>query len=114
MLYPQFLRDSHSEKPLPAGRCILKFIFALSLGSLEAPHVPISSLLVSGCGVEALRDVRHHVTLISGVLSHPTPLSAPPDIKKRLSHVIGYSGLLNLERPDISQSLGLRRTRSTL
>jgi hypothetical protein len=63
-------------------------------------YVPISSLLASDSSAEALRDVRSHVALIAGLHSHPTPLSAPPNMEKCLSHVIGYySGLINLETP---------------
>ena len=61
------------------------------------PRIPISSLLDSDCSAEALRDIRPHVTLVAGLLSRPTPLSAPPEIEDCLFRVIEYFGLPNLE-----------------
>ena len=61
------------------------------------PRIPISSLLDSNCSAEALRGVQPHVILVAGLLSCPTPLSAPPEIEDCLSRVIKYFGLLNLE-----------------
>lgn len=58
------------------------------------PWPPIPSLLrVDSDSSEALRDVRPHVALVSGLLSRPTPLSAPSEIEHCLSHVIEYFGL---------------------
>lgn len=76
----------HSGKPLPTGRCILKFIFSMSLNSLEAhvmvPHIPISSLLTSDSRVEALRDhVRSYGFSLQ--VSFHTPLLFPPHLTKR-------------------------------
>jgi hypothetical protein len=45
-----------------------------------APHVPISSLLVLDSNTETLRNVRPHVALVAGLLSHPILLLAPPGI----------------------------------
>lgn len=62
------------------------------------PHVTTPSFLALDTSFEALRDVQPYVALIAGLLSHPTPLSAPLYIQKCLSHVVGqYSGLLKLE-----------------
>jgi len=63
------------------------------------PQIPISSILNSDSSVEALRDVRPHVTLVAGLLSRPTPIPAPPEIEHCLSRVIEYFGLLSLEPP---------------
>jgi hypothetical protein len=56
-------------------------------------------MLNSDSSTEALRDVRPHVTLVAGLLSHPTPLPAPPEIERCLSRVIEYFRLLSLEPP---------------
>ena len=65
------------------------------------PQIPISSLLNSELdepdSSEALRNIQPHVTLVSDLLSRPTPLSMPPEIEHCLSRVVGYFGLKSQE-----------------
>ena len=91
----------YAGNPLYWGICALNFIFTKDLvlvrGLTMPPQIPISSLLDSDCSAEALRDIQPHVTLVTGLLSCPAPLSVPPEIEDCLSCVIEYFGLLNLE-----------------
>ena len=85
----------HAGKPLYV-LTILKDL--LVIGELTMPpQIPISSLLDSDCSAEALRDIQPHLTLVVGLLSRSTPLSAPSEIKDCLSRVIEYFGLPNIE-----------------
>ena len=89
------------SKNIVLGNVCSQFYFpkdvALVRKPTMPPRIPISSLLDSDCSTEALRDIRPHVTLVAGLLSRPTPLSALPEIEDCLFRVIEYFGLPNLE-----------------